>query len=158
MDSGYKVKKEKKTGGRKRGVPNKRTVARLEEAMKDIEFSRTGKKMLAVDHMDEMIDYLRGVVALLVPWEKDGTKREGKDEKLWFRAMDAFQNILSMRAPYQSPRLSAIAIMPHQAHQQRTTVNVTILNERGEKVYADSDNTDTTKLIEHDSADSEEAA
>jgi hypothetical protein len=62
-----------------------------------------------------------------------------------------------MRAPYQSARLSAVAIMPAQA-QQRTTVNVTILNERGEKVYSDSaDPSDDANVIEHMPADGEAA-
>lgn len=157
MDSGYKVKKEKKTGGRKKGVPNKRTVARLQEAERNLALSRSGEKKIAIDHMDDMIDVLRDLVGKLMPFEKDGTKLEGKDQQLWFRVIEAFQGFLSMRAPYQTPRLSAIALMPQQAHQQRTTVNVTILNERGEKVYSDRDNIDT-KLIEHDSGDGEEAA
>jgi hypothetical protein len=40
-----------------------------------------------------------------------------------------------MRAPYQTPRMSAVAIVPPAA-QQRTTVHVTILNERGEKMIS----------------------
>lgn len=154
MDSGYKQKKLKKTGGRKKGVPNKRTIAKIQEAERDIELSRTGKKKLAIDHMDDMIEKLRNVVALLVPWEDDGTKRKGKDARLWFRALDAFQGFLNMRAPYQSPRLSAVAIMPAQA-KQRTVVNVTILNERGDKVFSDAP--EEMKQIEHAPGDEEAA-
>jgi hypothetical protein len=85
--------------------------------------------------MDEMIEWFRNLVGALVPFEKDGSLRPNRDPNLWFRAIAAFQGFLSMRAPYQSPRLSAVQIMPQQA-QQRTTVNVTILNERGEKVFS----------------------
>ena len=46
-----------------------------------------------------------------------------------------------MRAPYQTPRMSAVAIVP-PATQKRTVVNVTILNDRGEKVYSDADAAD----------------
>jgi hypothetical protein len=57
-----------------------------------------------------------------------------------------------MRAPYQSPRLSAVQIMP-SASRQRTTVNVTILNERGEKIYSDVPADSELKQIEHHGED-----
>jgi hypothetical protein len=57
------------------------------------------------------------------------------------------RDYLALRAPYQSPRLSAVQVLPQQA-AKRTTVNVTILNERGEKVFSDVPEGEDMKLIE----------
>ena len=138
--------KRKKYGGRKKGSINKKKLGQLYAAERELSGARIGRK-LAIDHMDEMIEFLQGLVTKLVPFNTDGSKREGYDQRLWFRTLDAFQGFLAMRAPYQTARLSAVAIMPQQTHAQRTTVNVTILNERGEKVY--SDVADDNKTIEH---------
>jgi hypothetical protein len=96
---------------RKAGSLNKRTVAKLQAAEYELDAARAGKK-LAVDHMDDMVEYLKSLVDLLAPWNPDGTRREGREHDLWFRVVAAFQSFLAMRAPYQSPRLSAMAIVP----------------------------------------------
>ena len=139
--------KRKKYGGRKKGSINKATAEKLERAHREMTAPERGKK-IAIDHMDEMIEFLRGVVARLVPWDKEGKPLEGRDTIVWFKAVEAFQGFLNMRAPYQSPRLSAVQIVPATA-RQRTTVNVTILNERGDKVYSDVPPDDELKQIEH---------
>jgi hypothetical protein len=144
--SGYKPKKKQKTGGRKKGSLNKRTIEKLNQAAQEITAPERGKK-IAIDHMDDMIEFLRGVVAKLVPWDSDGKPIEGRDQVVWFKAVEAFQGFLNMRAPYQSPRLSAVQIVP-SASRQRTTVNVTILNERGDKVYSDVPADSELKQIE----------
>jgi hypothetical protein len=100
-----------KTGGRKKGSRNKRTVEKVRTAERELMAARAGKK-LAVDHMDEMIDYFKSLVGLLAPWQPDGTPREDRDVNLWFRVVAVFQGFLSMRAPYQSPRLGAVTIVP----------------------------------------------
>lgn len=141
-------KRRAKGGGRKKGSLNKRTIERMREAEIQIDsVRRTGEK-IAVHHMDDMIGWFRELVAKLMPFDEHGMVIKGRDPALWFRAIDAFQGFLNMRAPYQTARLSAVQIVPAQS-QQRTTVNVTILNERGEKVYSDSDSGDDAKLIEH---------
>ena len=127
--------KRPKTGGRKKDTFSKRTIEKLLVAEQEIAAARAGKK-LAIDHMDDMVEYFKSLVALLAPWNADGTRREGSDHDLWFRIVAAFQGFLAMRAPYQTPRMSAVAIVP-PAVRQRTTVRVTILNERGEKVFSD---------------------
>jgi hypothetical protein len=65
--------------------------------------------------MDDMVEYLKSLVDLLAPWNSDGTRREDRDVNLWFRAVDVFQGFLAMRAPYQSPRLGMVAILPSAA-------------------------------------------
>jgi len=151
--AGYKPKR-KKYGGRKKGVVNKRTEQKIAAAQHEVSAALRGNKKIAIDHMDDMIDYFRQLVALHQPWQADGSKREGKDDALWFRCVDAFRDFLALRAPYQSSRLSHMAVMPTQA-RQRTVVNVTILNEHGEKVWSDmpADAGEDAVLIEHDAED-----
>ncbi len=145
---------KRKYKGRKKGTLNKKTLEKLRLAEREVVSDKTGRpKRLAIDHMDEMIEWFRELLGKLQPFDADGKPREGYNSDIWFRAVNAFQGFLSMRAPYQSPRLSAVAIMPAQ-HQQRTTVNVTILNERGEKVFADNDRAENSRLIEHDAGNS----
>jgi hypothetical protein len=156
----HKAKADKvdrrKFNGRKKGSINKKTIEKMALAEREIAASNRGTKY-AIDHMDDMIGWFRDLVAKLVPFDDNGIVLKGRDPKIWFRAVECFQGFLNMRAPYQSARLSAVAIMPQQA-QQRTTVNVTILNERGEKVYSDSDDpSDDAKVIEHMPADGEAA-
>jgi hypothetical protein len=99
---------------RKAGSLNKRTIEKLRAAEHELAAGRAAKK-LAVDHMDDMVEYLKSLVDLLGPWNADGTRREGGDENLWFRAVAVFQNFLALRAPYQSPRLGAVTIVPSAA-------------------------------------------
>lgn len=139
--------KRPKYGGRKKGALNKKTLQKLFMAEKEVLAVRKGKRM-AIDHMDEMIGYFERLVRFqLNPWNIDGTKKQDADEAMWFRCVEVFQSFLNMRAPYQSPRLSALALMPSQA-RQKTTVNVTILNERGEKVFSDAEREEQEKAAE----------
>jgi hypothetical protein len=136
--------------GRQEGSITQGTIQKLRAAEREVEAARAGKK-LAICHMDDMVEYFKSLVALLAPWNADGTRREGSDHDLWFRAVAAFQGFLAMRAPYQTPRMTAVAIVP-PAVRQRTTVHVTILNERGEKLFSDADaegeGDDGAKVIE----------
>jgi len=150
-------KQRAKTGGRKKGSVNKRTLEKIALAEREVKAAYTGKK-LAIDHADDMIEYFRQLVALHQPWLPDGSKREGRDAALWFRCVEVFKDFIALRAPYQSPRLSAVAIMPQQA-RQRTIVNVTILNEKGDKVWSDApDEGEDARLIEHGSEADDAAA
>jgi hypothetical protein len=149
--------------GRKRGRPkgalSKATIEKTLKAQRAL--LKSAQYKIATEHMDEQIGKLEGLVALLYPFDEAGDVRKGKDTSLYFHAFDLFRDFLCMRAPYQSPRLSAVQVVPAQARQQ-TTVNVTILNERGEQVYSDSENPPgNAKLIENEPmvpAKDEEAA
>jgi hypothetical protein len=80
-------------------------------AEREVEAARAGKK-LAIDHMDEMVEYFKNLIGLLAPWQPDGKLREDRDVNLWFRAVAVFQGFLAMRAPYQSARVGVVAIVP----------------------------------------------
>src|SRR5262245_29991892 len=143
---------------RNKGSLNKKTIQKIQQAEREAAgYVAKRRTTLAVDHMDEMIDFLHGLVAKLVPWHPDGTPN-GRDHAMWFRALDAFQGFLNMRAPYQSPRLGAVAIIPSPT-RQKTVVNVTSLNEKGEKIFSDPPPvSEDVKQIEHEPSEPNEAA
>jgi hypothetical protein len=90
--------------------------------------------MLATEIMDQEIARLGELMTLLYPWDEDGKQITGKSVNAYYWASELRRDYLHMRAPYQSPRLSAVQVVPQQAAKR--TVHVTILNERGEKVFA----------------------
>jgi|SRR5262245_51219832 len=152
--------KRQKFGGRKKGSLNRKTLQKMVAGEREVAVARQRglKGRLAIDHMDDMILFFDVLVReTLNPWNLDGTRREGYDEGIWFRAVAAFQAFLNMRAPYQTPRLSALALMPQQA-ARKTTVNVTILNDKGDKVFADDASEIKTIEAEPMVAPDEEAA
>jgi hypothetical protein len=152
-------RKSRAVPGRKRGRPkgalDKATIQKQLKAHREL--LKSAQYKIATEHMDEQIGELHDLVKLLYPFDANGGAIKGKDTSFYFQAFGLFRDFLCMRAPYQSPRLSAVAISPARPNQ-RTTVHVTILNERGEKVYSDSaDSSDDAKVIEHMPADGEAA-
>jgi len=89
----------------------------------------------------------RQLVELLFPWDENGVQLKGKSVNAYYWASEMRRDFLALRAPYQSPRLSAVQVMPTQAGKT-TTVNVTILNEKGEVEYSDVPEKNGLKLIE----------
>lgn len=158
MDSGYSRKPKKPGPKRKRGRPNgsldKLTIYKRITAQRELLADANFK--IATEHMDSQIGWLEGLVATLNPFSADGHVIKGKSTRLYFRAFELYRDFLALRAPYQSPRLSAVQVTPAQS-RRTTTVNVTILNEKGEKEYSDAPSEDT-KLIEHVPSSDEEAA
>jgi hypothetical protein len=73
--------------------------------------------------MDHMVEYFSNLVGVLAPWSTDGTPREGRDHDLWFRAVATFQGFLAMRAPYQTPRLGAVAVLPSAGQPMRRDIS-----------------------------------
>jgi hypothetical protein len=71
----------------------------------------------------------------------------GKSVNSYKWASELRRDYLALRAPYQSPRLSSVQVLPQQ-NGKRTTVNVTILDEHGKKVYSDVPEEPELKLIE----------
>jgi hypothetical protein len=125
--------KGKGKSGRPLGSIDKALIE--QQIMQQRELLADANYKIATEHMDQQIGWLEGLVAVLNPFGPDGTLIKGRDAKLYFRAFELYRDFLSMRAPYQSPRLSAISMVPQRT--ARTVVNVTILNERGEQVWAD---------------------
>jgi hypothetical protein len=149
MRSGYKSfhKKPKRKPGRPKGSLDKATIQKQLKAER--EFLKAANGKIATEHMDEQIGELEGLVRQLYPFDGNGHVIKGMSSQIYFRAFELFRDFLCMRAPFQSPKLSAMAIAPARANQ-KTTVHVTILSERGEKVFSDNDAGDDANLIEHE--------
>src|SRR5215831_14961636 len=157
METGYKilrsqrrVKKRTRTRtsgtrrrGREKGSKNKSTIQKELLAKREL----LAEGMLATEMMDQEIGRLGELMTLLYPWDEDGKQITGKSVNAYYWASELRRDHLHMLAPYQSPRLSAVQVMPQQA-AKRTTVNVTILNERGEKVFSDLPEEKKMELIE----------
>lgn len=135
--------------GRVKGSKNKTTIER--ELLAKRELLSNGK--LAVEIMDEEIERFAELEKVLYPWNERGEKLKDKSTNAYFWCCEMRRDYISLRAPYQSPRLSAVQMLPMQNSGKRTTVNVTILNERGEKVFSDvpddvAEEREPLKLIE----------
>lgn len=113
------------------------TIAKELEAQRG-QLKRRGYKF-AVEHMDDAIDFLRGAMALKQPWMPDGSLRQGGDVELFFRLIGLLRDFTNARAPYQTPRLSAVAVVPAaKGEDHATTMTVNIFNQRGERVGDDA--------------------
>jgi hypothetical protein len=140
---------------RKRGK-SVSTIARELEAKRNA-MGRRGQKF-AVEHMDDAINWLRGAMSLKQPWLPDGAPRKGGDPELFFRLLGLLRDFTIARAPYQTPRLSAVAIVPQKASSERpTTMTVNIFNQRGERVGDDA-KVLTMHAIEDQRQEDEDAA
>ena len=167
MQTGYKSLRPKrvrqrtqtrtnKRGGRKPGQKNLATLIK-EEAQLRAMAAANGK--LAVEEMDVEIARFADLERVLYPWDKAGQKLNSKSVQAYYWACEMRRDYLALRAPYQTPRLSAVQVIPAGQSKRQTTVNVTILNERGEQEYSDlPDGEDDPKLIEGTVAQGEEAA
>ena len=158
MQTGYKVLRNKKVHQRtnkrtQRGRKPKTQKAQLREALIREAQLKQGATLLpngklAVEVMDEQITKYEELSRTLYPWDENGKQIKGKVVQAYYWACEMQRDYLALRAPYQTARLSAVQIVPAGQGKRDTTVNVTILNERGEVEYTD-DVPNDSKLIEH---------
>lgn len=146
----------KRRSGRQPGAKTNKTREREALLKKGATFCADGK--LAVEIMDEEIDELADLVRVLYPWDENGKQLKGKSVNAYYWAREMRRDFIALRAPYQTPRLSAVQIVPAQNRQNVTEVNVTILNEKGDVEYTDVPEDSDLKQIEHMPSDGEEAA
>jgi hypothetical protein len=133
----------KRRGGRQKGSKNQSTIQRELVATQEL----LTDDLRAVDLMDEEIVKLGRLMEVLYPWDDEGKQMRGKSVNSYKWASELRRDYLALRAPYQSPRLSSVQVLPQQ-NGKRTTVNVTILDEHGKKVYSDVPEEPELKLIE----------
>jgi hypothetical protein len=103
----------RKTGGRKAGTPNKATVTRALEAMKQIEaIKRMPAKKLGIDALEQLLGVFMGEAARYqtaptgLPENKNANPAEFKAHAAL--ALDAAWKL----AQFQTPRLQAVAYSP----------------------------------------------
>jgi hypothetical protein len=118
-NQGGRPKGKPKTGGRRRGVKNKRTLG-MEAALTA---KREGVK-LGVDYLREMAALSTQLVEATRPREVDGEMKAGDLQECskWIKMLT---NVAALLAQYESPRLSAMAVAPPQRETyQRMTLRV----------------------------------
>src|SRR4051812_35848434 len=103
-NQGGRPKGKPKTGGRRPGVKNKRTLG-MEAALTT---KREGVK-LGVDYLREMAALLAQLVEATRPREVDG-EMKAVDLQECLKWVKMLTNAAALLTPYESPRLSAIAI------------------------------------------------
>jgi hypothetical protein len=157
MDETPKTKR-KKTGGRKRGTPNKRTVGRQMEAELTLHNGKKGKSAINVLHEIMNVAYLE------MQKHRKAKKNEQPGEKLTRRTELKYWTDLTLRAaiekiPYEAPKLNAIAVAPmgvaspeEFAARQRVQVRINIFSDKGELIEQSHQNDVNVRdlpLIEH---------
>lgn len=162
MEPGYKYlrnsrrtkRTQKRTQGKSRQARKLVTKTELREALIRESQLKLGATLtngkLAVEIMDEQILRYEELAKTLYPWGKNGKPIKGMSVQAYYWTCEMMRDYLALRAPYQTARLSAVQIVPAGQNKRETTVNVTILNERGETEYTDAPEAgDDSKLIEH---------
>jgi hypothetical protein len=119
--------------GRQLGSKNKSTI------QKELLASRQmlASDLLAVERMGREITRLEQLAATLYPWDSEGRVIRGKSPNSYKWACELHRDFIALLAPFQSPRLSAVQMLPASANGKRTTVNVTILDEKGRVEWSD---------------------
>lgn len=162
METGYKIlrkqriKKRSKTRTQRKRNGGKRVAAKqLKSVQVELPIEQLDGKQ-AVEVMDDKIAHFDALMKTLYPWDNEGKQIRGKSVQAYYWASEMHRDYVQMRAPYQSPRLSAVQIVPAQNRQNVTEVNVTILNEKGDVEYTDMPE-DDLKQIEHMPSEEEAA-
>jgi hypothetical protein len=129
-----------RTGGRKKGTPNKKTVA-LKEALR-LNWNKAKREggSLGVDYLRELALNAVQIVQATMPLREDGEiKRAGDPEEClkWSRLL---KEVAAEIAQYESPRLSAVAVAPPQK-STRQTVTVRVFDSKGTQLdeYVDGE-------------------
>jgi hypothetical protein len=118
-------------GGRPKGSLNKRTLKIIDDLNKKVPDIRRQ----SLDYLRDALAYITGAMAYKRPWNPDGTDRVGGNYKMFMALCDLQIKYAHAITPYEAARLSAITLLPQQ--KARTVVNVTILNEQGDKIWDD---------------------
>ncbi|PWT76493.1 MAG: hypothetical protein C5B60_04090 [Chloroflexi bacterium] len=164
-------RKKPKGSGRRRGTPNKRTIAR--QARAEIEWAeRTGTKLAvtrlaeALDIFAQLMDYYRPTFTI----DKKGKRRLRNGHRDEFN--EAAQMVIKIGtelAPYESPRLNAVALAApgtpavKAAERQRVRIDINIFDDKGDLLQhaiQDGVKYDELPLLDHDNrpVDGDEAA
>jgi hypothetical protein len=110
--------------GRPKGAKNLLTLERELQAKLD------GGEELAKTWLVETMQIAGRMMRRYCPIDQNGNKRAGGDVERFYRACELLAKTAVPLLPFQSPRLSAVAIAPAPP-PPRTTVRVTIFDQDG---------------------------
>jgi hypothetical protein len=118
--------------GRPKGAKNLLTLERELQAKLD------GGEELAKTWLVETMQIAGRMMRRYCPIDQNGNKRAGGDVEKFYRACEMVTRTAVPLLPFQSPRLSAVAIAPAPP-QRITRVRCTILDEHGRLVSSTVD-------------------
>jgi hypothetical protein len=120
--------------GRRKGSLNKATVEK--RILAEIATAREQGRMLAVDRLDQIMNWAAQEFMRSRPYDESGNSR-GKhaDEERCLRMAQLTKECAIALAQYQSPKLSAVALATApQPDCEPVRVRCTIFDEHGERV------------------------
>jgi hypothetical protein len=118
-----------KTGGRRRGVKNKRTLAK--EAAATSALGKRAEIKLAVDWLRDTAMLAAQIVEATRPVDEKGNERKGGNAEECLKWAKFLHGVAADLAQYESPKLSAVAIAP-PPRTECTTMTVSIFDQKGE--------------------------
>lgn len=114
---GRGAKPGERRGGRVKGVPNRKTVERMLVVDLRLEQFKTGEaRLLAKEVLDGFMHQFFTAAEHYRPFDVDAggkfTKRKKGSQQLYLQYADKAIEAATRLAPYQSPRLAAVAFAP----------------------------------------------
>jgi hypothetical protein len=106
----------------------------------------------------ELTSYVQSALAVVQPYNPDGTPRPGGDKDEYWTWMDKLRDLLALRLPYERPRLSAIAVRDETPRDEGEYETIHELRARMVKRGLPVDHLIERKLlIDHEIADAGDA-
>jgi hypothetical protein len=102
----------RKTGGRRRGTPNKATIERALIAARAALESKSASKKLAKEILEDFMCVFVGMASHFQPAPPGTPRNPHADENKFWKCAEAAINCAVKLAPYQSPSLKAVAVVP----------------------------------------------
>jgi hypothetical protein len=133
--------------GRPKGAKNLLTLERELQAKLD------GGEELAKTWLVETMQIAGRMMRRYCPIDQNGNKRAGGDVEKFYRACELVTRTAVPLLPFQSPRLSAVAIAPAPPPHHRIRVRCTILDEHGRLVSSTVDGEEVELPAPEDTGD-----
>lgn len=105
----------RKTGGRRRGTPNKATLEKALVAARSIADAKAAGKKLAKEVLEDFMLLFAGMAAHFQPVSPSRAPNLYADEEKFLRYSQAAIDCASKLAPYQSPTFKSVAVSPETA-------------------------------------------
>jgi hypothetical protein len=105
----------RKSGGRRRGTPNKATTERALIAARTVADAKAAGKKLAKEILEDFMLLFAGMAAHFQPAPPSAAPNPHADEDNFWKCSEAAIDCADKLAPYQSPTFKAVAVVPPPA-------------------------------------------
>jgi hypothetical protein len=102
----------RKTGGRRRGTPNKATAENALIAARTVADAKAAGKKLAKEVLEDFMLLFAGMAAHFQPAPPGAGPNPHADEDNFWKCSEAAIDCAVKLAPYQSPTFKAVAVVP----------------------------------------------